>query len=288
MSQRILLAGATGALGREVLARLKAEGHWVRILARSQQRAEQLLTHADELWIGDALDPTVLQGLCENIDIVVSCLGASVGMKAQEKRSYLEVDTPANLNLINAAKQESVRRFLYISLWIEPGYENNGYVQAHRQVETALASSGLSYTVLRPTGLFSAMNEFMTMAQGGMGMLPGGGHCKTNPVHDDDVAAALMQYLEVGPVDVGLGGPDVLTRRQILEMAFTALDKRPRSFSMPVGVMGLMARLTRPFDARVSDLMNFFAQVATTDCVAPKAGERQLKEYYRQLVIHQK
>ncbi|MEZ0374161.1 MAG: SDR family oxidoreductase [Candidatus Sericytochromatia bacterium] len=281
-TRNILLAGASGALGKEVLSVLKAQGHFIRAIGRSRHRLDALSPRPDETFIADALNRQSLAGCCEGIDCVISCLGASVAMQSAERRSYLEVDVPANLNLIQEAQAAGVSRFIYVSLWIESGYEANGYVQAHRQVEAELARSGLDYSIVRPTGLYSAMNEFLSMARAGAGMLPGGGSSRSNPVHEADVAQVIAELLEAGPKDVGVGGPEVLSRRQILELAFASLGRKPRLFSMPAAMMGMMAGLIRPFDGRTSDLMRFFAQVATTDCVAPTRGSQKLEDYFRQ------
>lgn len=276
--RKILLVGASGALGKEVLNALKADGHHVRVLSRSQDRLNTL--PADEAVCGDALKPQDLQGICEGIEIVVSCLGASVAMKSPERRSYLQVDLPAHQHLLAEAKRAGVSRFVYVSLWIEAGYEANGYVQAHRQVEAAIKASGLSYSILRPTGLYSAMLEFLTMAQSGVGMLPGGGQGRSNPVHEAEVANKLLVYLESGPKEIGIGGPEVLSRREILDLAFDSVGKPRRYVKMSLRMLNLLATLIRPFNARMSDLMRFFAQVASTHLSAPKVGERTLKDYF--------
>jgi NADH dehydrogenase len=61
---RVLVAGATGVLGRHLVPALKARGHHVRALARSRARSATLLGIADEVVTGDALDPRTLDGSC--------------------------------------------------------------------------------------------------------------------------------------------------------------------------------------------------------------------------------
>ncbi|PKL76491.1 MAG: hypothetical protein CVV27_09985 [Candidatus Melainabacteria bacterium HGW-Melainabacteria-1] len=282
MAHQILVAGATGALGREVIQQLSY--HNLKVLTRSRERALSLLPDSVQIHEGDALKPESLSGLCDGVDVVISCLGASVGMQDRERRSYLKVDTPANLRLIELAKAAGVQRFVYVSLWIQPGYAQNGYVQAHQQVEAALAQSGLDYSIVRPTGLFSAMLEFLRMAEMGAGMLPGGGSSRSNPVHQADVADVIVGLLDSGASEIGVGGPEVFSRRQILDLAFNALERKPRYVSMPAGVMGAMGSLIGLFDGRTGDLMRFFSQVASVDCIAPRIGKRQLGDYFKQAV----
>src|SRR5262245_4956412 len=97
----VLVAGATGALGAEVVRELKARGRRVRALARSRTKLERLRGLADELVVADALEPRSLDGAVEGVDGVFSCLGASViPLPRYGRRSFSAIDTPANRNLI--------------------------------------------------------------------------------------------------------------------------------------------------------------------------------------------
>lgn len=282
LRQNLLLAGASGALGREVAQFARQQGHQLRLLGRSPERLAQVAQPSDQTVIADALNPSQLRGCCEGIDCVISCLGASVAMRSTEKRSYLKLDLPANLNLLKEAQAAGVKRFLYVSLWIEESYRHNGYVQAHEQVEAALKQSGLDWTILRPTGLFSAMNEFLAMARQGVAIIPGKGQVISNPVHQADVAKVIVSLIGGGPEDVGIGGPDFLSRREILELAFAAVGKQPKIIQLPVATLQGMASLIGLFDGRSKDILQFFAQVASTDVKAPVLGSQHLKDYFEQ------
>lgn len=275
---RILLAGASGQLGQVVLAQARSQGHWVRSLSRSRP-----LAPADAVFLADATQAESLKGVCDGIDVLVSCLGASVGMQAQERRNYTDVDLVAHRHLLKEAQNAGVKRMIYVSLWTEAGYLNNGYVAAHEAVVALLRQSGIALTVMRPTGFFSAMAEFFELARQGLAPLPGGGHCRSNPIHPSDLATALLGYVEHGPAEVGLGGPDVLSRKQIFELAFAALAKKPRFVNLPLPVMTGMAALAGFFDPRMGDLMRFAAQVSSTDCIAPAVGQLHLKDYFAEL-----
>lgn len=279
---RILLAGASGQLGGAVLKQARAPAqenrHWVRTLSRSRPAAE-----ADQVFLADATQAESLKGVCEDIDVLVSCLGASVGMQAKERRNYKEVDLVAHRHLLNEAQRAGVKRLVYVSLWTENGYLDNGYVAAHEAVVALLKQSGISLTVMRPTGFFSAMAEFFELARKGLAPLPGGGHCRSNPIHQADLASAILGYLEHGPTEVGLGGPEVFSRKQIFELAFDALGKKPKFLNLPLPVMTGMAAFTGLFDPRMGDLMRFAAQVSSSDCIAPAVGSQRLKDYFADL-----
>lgn len=281
---KILLSGASGRLGQEVLQQAKAQGHWVRSLSRRMpQPGSPNEAKPDEVLLADATQADTLAGCCEGVEVLVSCLGASVGMQAAEKRGYGDVDLVAHRHLLQAAQQAGVKRLVYVSLWVQPGYLNNGYVAAHEAVVSLLRQSGLSLTVMRPTGFFSAMEEFFELARKGVAPLTAGGKSRSNPIHQADLAKALLQNLEQGPAEVGLGGPDLLSRKQVFELAFEALGKTPRFLPMPLPVMNGLAGLAGLFDKRMGDLMRFAAQVSSTDCVAPQVGQQHLRDYFQAL-----
>lgn len=279
---KVLVAGATGVLGSRVLARLRAAGYPVRAIARSPERAKALAGLADEVVVADALDAAALKGACDGVAIVFSALGASVATQAGERRGYETIDRLANANLIAEAGAAGVTRFVYVSDFLQPGYAQTRYLRGHEAVVAELAASGIDHTVVRPTGFFSALEEFLPMARRGIIPLFGAGTVKTNPVHHDELAAACVEVIERGPREVSIGGPEVLTRRQIGEAAFAAWGKKPRFVSVPPGLALLLTMLLRPFIPRMSDLIEFVAKVSTHDCVAPAYGAATLAAYYRE------
>ena len=179
----VLVAGATGMLGREVVALLVADGYRVKTLSRDPVRAQELAGIADEVVLGDATDPATLVGAMDGVDSVVSCLGAPMAFVASDRRSFRKVDTVANLNLLHAAKQAEVRRFVYVSLLLCPSWADTAYARAHESVVQGLRHSGISYAVVRPTGMFPIFEPFVPMARRGLVCIPGNGQARTNPVH---------------------------------------------------------------------------------------------------------
>ncbi len=281
---RVLVAGASGAIGREVVALLRARGDTVRALVH-RRRPAGALGEGVELRAADATRPEALRGVCEGVDAVVSCLGAPVAMSLGARASYLAVDAPANAALLDEALRANASRFIYVSLHVEPAYAHTAYVRAHELVVDRLRRADtLTGTVIRPTGLYSAMADFLGLARRGFAPLVGDGQARTNPVHERDVAAACVEALGGGPGDVELGGPEVLTRRQIVELAFAALGKRPRLVRLSPWLMRTMGTLLWPLQPRLGELMHFFAAVAATSALAPAHGSMRLSEYFAERV----
>lgn len=276
----ILVAGATGAVGFRVVEHLRRGGRAVRTLSRDPTRALRL--DGVDVRLGDATDATTLDGVMDGVDAVISCLGASVAMGLAERRRYAAVDTAANLNLLAAAERAGVGRFVYLGVHTAPGYAQTRYCQAHERVVEALAAAPIPSTVVRATGVFTAYAPLLSMARAGLGSVVGDGTARSNPIHPDDLAAVCAGALERGPAEIAAGGPDVLTRREMLELAFAAVGRRPRIVGVPAGAMRLQGRLLGVLHPRLGELLEFLVAVSTHDGIAPRLGQRRLRDWFLQ------
>lgn len=72
--EKVLVAAATGNLGRYVVQELKKHGFWVRALARDAAKLENLSEYIDEKFIGEVTNTNSLSGICKDIDIVFSSI----------------------------------------------------------------------------------------------------------------------------------------------------------------------------------------------------------------------
>ena len=283
-TSRVLLAGATGAIGHEVLKLLHAKKHFIRTLSRSQRNAEKIRSLASDVVLADATDARTLGDALTNIDVVISCLGANVSLSLSERRSFRSVDLVANTNLLEAAKRLGVKRFVYLSAHSGPGYDHTRYMRAHVEMEERIRSSGLSFSFVRPTGVFTALGDLVTMAQMGMGSVAGDGQAKANPIHPVDVAELLAEVVTEGAEEIDAGGPEVLTREDVMRVAFEVVGKKPRIMHVPAGVFRMASGMMRFIHPRLSDMLEFVAFVTTTDSVAPVRGKRTLRPWFEELV----
>lgn len=278
---RTLVAGASGLIGREVATLLRQNAHYVRTLSRNPARAAVLAALADDVRVADATAPGSLNGVCDGVEVVISALGAPVSPTSRARASYLATDLAANLALLRAAQAAKVRRMVYVSVHAESSYVHTRYLRAHAEFEQALRSSGLEYGVVRPTGVFGAFVEMLPMARLGLIPLVGDGAARSNPIHERDVAAcAVGVALGSYPgAEIDAGGPENLTRRQIAELAFAAVRKKPRFVETPPWMMRLSARLAGVVNPRTQDFLDFIILASSHDSLAPIHGEMKLGPY---------
>ena len=280
----VLLAGVTGSLGAEVARLLLPRGHQVRGLMRDEARlpADLKLTSKH---LGDARTPDTLTGVMEGIDTVFSCLGASVSSDPNAgRRGYTQVDTPANLALLEEAQRAGVKRFVYVSVFHNEAMQRLAYIRAHEDVVHAVKRSGLEFAIIRPTGFFSALADLLPLAKKGMLPKLKGGVAKSNPIHEGDLAQVCVEAIDAGPDEVSAGGPDILTRGQMNSLACAAVGSPDKALPAPLFALKAAAFIAAPFQPRLAQLIEFLAALAENDLVAPVRGTRHLADYFAERV----
>jgi uncharacterized protein YbjT (DUF2867 family) len=280
---RTLVAGAAGALGRLITGEFESRGLTVRAVVR--RPGSLPATPTREVRTIDALKPGAWQNACDGIDAVISTIGASVNPSPLVGgKPYTGVDAPANLALLEEAQRAGVRRFVYVSLIDGEKSRHMDYSEGHERVVDALGSSEIPATVLRPTGFFCAMTALVDMARKGAVPVFGDGSCRTNPISEHDLAVRAVDAVQSeapGLTQAELGGPDIFTRREIAEMAFRVLGRRPRLIPVPVRLANVGAAALHPFNPRAAHFTRFAAHVMTHDCLAPRVGTQRLEECFR-------
>jgi len=282
---KVLVAGGTGYIGGGVLQVLHHRGFWVRALCRDPARLREP-SRCSDIFVGHATRPETLKGLCQGIDVVFSSLGTR---SFSRKPSIWEVDYQGNLNLLEAAKREGVKHFIFVS--VVRGSEMarlSPIAEAREKVVRAIQASGLNYTIFAPTGFFNDMAEFFFAAQKrGAIRLFGDGQGRLNPLSaldfGEEVARMLLAPEQKNTVRE-VGGCQTFTHRQIAELAFQALDKEPQIHSLPPWTVSLIATLLRPFNYNAYALFKFFEFIARTpDATGEAIGWRRLEDFFANL-----
>src|SRR5947208_120588 len=144
----ILVVGATGLLGSDVCLRLASAGERVRAVVRSTSAPEKvnaLRTAGVETVVADLKDTPSLSKACDGVAVVITTASSTFSRQAGD--SIETVDRTGYFNLIEAAKERGVERFIYTSIPPDLRFDSP-LVSSKRDVESALAESGLAYTVL--------------------------------------------------------------------------------------------------------------------------------------------
>ena len=275
----VLVAGATGAIGSEVVRELQARGMRVRALVREPAR---LTTEPEEIFVGNLLNPRTLEGVCRDVAAVVSSAGAKFQPKLRfsaKGESFRDVDDIGNRNLLQEAIAAGVRRFGYVSAYGGKFLGAMEYIRAHESFGAALRSSGLDYLVVRPTMTFARVVPMVEDARKrGRVSRPGTGQAQTNPIHEADLARALVDALEGHTKELDAGGPDVLTHEEIAMMAAEAAGGASVRFTL-MWQAQMRAGLRRFTGRHSFDSVLYRLAEADVDMIAPVVGEQRLGDY---------
>lgn len=227
----ILVAGATGFLGRAISARLVSAGRRVRALTRRTSDPEavgQLAALGAEIVQGDLKEIDSLRSACAGVDTVVSTATAT---RSRGPGDGLEAsDRQGQLNLVAAAREAGVRRFVLLSVpaTIEAG---NPLLEAKQAVEGALRASGMTYTILRPDFF---MEAWLGPALGfdypnARATIYGDGTRPISWISLGDVAEYAVRSLDDAAAEnatLELGGPEALSPREVVRI-FEEVSGRP-------------------------------------------------------------
>jgi len=156
-------------------------------------------------------------------------------------------------------------------------------VKAHELFVRDLQASGMPCTVIRPTGFFSDMGMFFSMARSGHMFMLGDSKNRINPIHGADLAKFCGDVVEGGEREIGVGGPDTCSFNETVTMAFNALRKNQWISQIPMRVGDAALFLTGFFNKGLAEVMSFAIAVSGMDTVATATGTRHLGDFYREL-----
>lgn len=245
MPLRAFVSGASGLLGRELVAQLVERGVAVRALSRFHDAARKAVPTAD--WVGgDLRNPKFLSGALAGCDVVFHC----AGVMAADARENGLVNRDATEFLLDEARRAGVRRFVHVSSVAvygdgaqvrtredAPRAAGNAYARSKLEAEDfVLGSAGaLSTVVLRPCpivgrGAGHLADGMAQLVAQRVVPLPGGADHRLAMVAAGDAARALIAAGLDRPDTAGafnVAGADAPTLRQALAAAARALGLSP-------------------------------------------------------------
>jgi divinyl chlorophyllide a 8-vinyl-reductase len=314
-SLSVCLVGATGTIGRATLRALVTRGHKVVCFIRPgadgcgsllPESSKALFDGAAVRFV-DVSRPAsfVKDGFRgERFDAVISCMASRTGAP----KDAWAIDHQAHLNLLIAAQEAGVSRFVQLSAICvqKPVLE---FQHAKLAFEAELMASGVSYSIVRPTAFFKSLSGQIARVRRGKPFLIFGDGTLTSckPISDNDLALYLAECLDdercrnrVLPI----GGPgDAITPRQQGEFLFALLRRPPLFRSVPlvlldgiVGALGMAARVA-PRLAEKAELARIGRYYATESMLwlnpengrydsaaTPSTGEETLFDFYRSVI----
>jgi len=257
----ILVAGATGVLGSEIVRRLTARGDQVRAMVRTTsapEKIERLKMLGAEIVRADVKEPRTLLAACEGVSAVISTI--TTILTSQPGDSFEATDGEGNEALIDAAKNAGAAKFVFVSFdtSVTP---DNPLSSAKRAVEEHLKASGLDYTILHGSLFCESWLGPMLFADpvAGTAKVYGKGTDKIRYVAVADVAEFAVQSL-TAPIahnaTIDVGGPEEISQREAVRIFEEAYGKKFSVIEIPEAALEAQwSSAQNPFDRTFAGLM---------------------------------
>ena len=306
---KVLVVGATGQVGSEVVRQLSQRGTPVRALVRASSAYHHVRDLPGvELAFGDLLRPETLGEALDGVDAVIATAN---GVAPRRRRDFGHVETVGYPALIAAAERAGVDRFVYLST--VPMGDADAHLPASqhkRTVEEALSASTLSATVMRfgpftdvwlalpgssiplagmaPTMLdrpFRFLRVYRSMTgrtieRWGRMTVIGSPDRRLAMITVHDVAAFLVAALEhdaARDATYEIGGPEALSWREIAALYEDLLGREVRITTLPPGPFRILGWLLRPIAPASANVLALNHVGAVADM--SMTGERLAAEF---------
>ena len=190
----VLVAGATGGTGQEVVDQALEKGYRVRALVRDEAKARMLFGDRVQYVVGDVREPRSLKRAVKGVDQVISALGANV--QRDPENSPERVDYRGVRALAEAARAAGVSQFILVSSMgvTHPDHQLNAMLDNilswKLKGEDAVRATGINYTIIRPGELTNEPG-----GRRGVRIMQGDPIGGEGSVSRSDVAAILVSAL---------------------------------------------------------------------------------------------
>lgn len=241
---RILVAGGTGFVGRNIVRSLLEGEHDVSVLTRNPSSVQSIpQLRGVEARVGDVTDPDALAGVMSDIDAVVGVVQLpNYPVELPRKGlTFDRFDRRGTENLLQEARRSGVSRYVYLSGAGADVASNETWYRAKGLAERAVEDSGLDFCILRPSWAYGpddkALNRFVQIARISPVVPRLGTHVqRIQPVFVEDIGMAVRRMFEIEAAWGGtleIGGPEVLTMDEVIRTMLEVIGRRRAIVPVP-------------------------------------------------------
>ena len=277
---KVVLAGAFGKLGSDILRALVAAGHETLAADMVIKELDGLDPNAYTTRKINVQDVENLKGLCDGAEVVITTVGLT---GASTKVNNYDIDYQGNLNLLNEAKAAGVKKFVYISVINADKGDGIPMVNSKYMLEEELKKSGVPYVIHRPTGYFyDIAHVFWPMVLENKVQLLKGEPKKANVIDTKHFARFIVETMNEENVTYNVGGQETYTYQEIAAMFYAANGVEsdgPIKYA-PAFMFDVLAKLPKIKKEGKVDIMKFSKFTLSNDCYGDtEVPGRSFKEY---------
>ncbi len=253
----VLLTGASGYIGGRLLSALERTGRPIRCLARNPQFLRPRVSPPTEVTKADCLDRSSLTPAMAGVHTAYY-LVHSMGSSGQ----FVEEDRQAAQNFADAAREEGIKRIIYLGGLGSKDHELSDHLRSRHEVADILRSSGVPVTEFRASIVIGSGSLSFEMIRALVQRLPimicpKWVAVKAQPIAVDDVIAYLVEALDSNGVEGAvfeIGGSDQVSYGEIMQEYARQCGLRRWMISVPVltpRLSSLWLGLVTPIYARI-------------------------------------
>jgi uncharacterized protein YbjT (DUF2867 family) len=274
---RVLVVGGTGTLGGRVVRELVSRGTSVRALVREGSDASRLAAQSVEVVRGDLVEPATLEPALDGVDALVTTAAGYI--RRRKGDSLAAVDDRGNRNLIDAARNAGLGRFVFTSILTCDQAPDVPHFWQKKLIEDYLEASGVPFVALRPGAFVGARDFWARGLRKGRLMALGSPSVRWAYVHVDDVARYLAQAVDEprAPgrrIDIGTDRP--VSAREIADVFADILDRDIAVRSLPWPLLSLLLRPVGLLSERARDGRAMIDYFHTGEYVADTSAQAEV------------
>jgi len=239
---KVIVAGGTGFVGRHVCRTLADRGHDVTALARNPGDAD--LPDTVDTAMGDVTAYDSFESHFEGMDAALNLVALSPLFKPPRGLSHDLVHTEGTANVVEACETHDVEHLVQLSALGADSEGLTSYIRSKGDAEAVVRGSELEWTIFRPSVIFGDGGEFVDFTKQlttpVVAPLPAGGTNEFQPIWIEDFAPLVADAVEDDAhrgETYEVGGPEVLTMREVTELAWAAEGSSPKMVSLPMWFM---------------------------------------------------
>lgn len=249
----ILITGATGFIGCRLVGALRAAGHRVIVASRHAGNGADAIA-AD---FTRDVEPATWAPRLQGVEVVINAVGI---IRERGAQTFENIHTRAPQALFSACVTAGVKKIIQISaLGADRG--RSGYFTSKHAADQYLTSLPLAWTIVQPSLVFGAGGAsaalFTLLASLPLIPLPGGGQQRIQPIHVDELVAAIRELVETSAMNrrrVVLAGPEPITLKEFLKSLRARMQLPPARFiNIPAAVMSASAAVAEVLPGSLLD-----------------------------------
>jgi uncharacterized protein YbjT (DUF2867 family) len=255
----ILIIGATGTLGRQIVKRTLDEGYQVRCLVRDFRRGAFLKEWGAELVYGDLSIPSTIPLALKGITTIIDC----ATIRSTSSYTSETIDWRGKLALIEAAKLVNLKKLISFSVLNASENSSIPLLDLKLKVEQRIRDSGIDYTIFQCSGFFQGLiNQYALPVLENETIWIQGDAAPTAYLPTQDAAMVVVKSLNTESYNnkvIPLIGEKFWTSKEIIELCERLSGKTAKISYIPSFAFGILRRFFRFFEFtwNIADRLQF-------------------------------